>query len=283
MIFLLVSYASSESWVVFVLGENHFRKYFFGNAGVWLVRKIKFSGNWFPLTQKKRLWLRKWISVPIFTSNEFRRERERERERERASERGRNITSPRRLHAPSSSRRRSQAPAPSIAIWDRELAFAPIAIGAVLREIAIDASRDRAVDRHRRFARSRSMARSSYWSLRSTAPSNPVERWASIWVLCLFFWFCLLPCSIFQTRKYFSENFLKYNQTHKNIFLSGKWNIFQKCFYANQTQPWTHDPTFHSIIKKEEDSFWSRVHWHVSFQNINTTNVCQQPVLWIPS
>ena len=33
-----------------------------------------------------------------------------------------------------------------IAIRDRELAFAPIAIGAVLREITIDTSRDRAVD-----------------------------------------------------------------------------------------------------------------------------------------
>ena len=53
-------------------------------------------------------------------------------------------------------------------------------------------------DRDRRFARSRSTARSSDWSSRSTAPSNPVERWASIWVLCLFFWFCLFPCSIFQ-------------------------------------------------------------------------------------
>ena len=93
MIFLLVSYASSESWAVFVLGENHFRKCFFGNAGVWLVWKIEFSGNWFPLTQKKRLWLRKWISVPIFTSNEFRRERERESE----SARGRQRPS-RRLH-----------------------------------------------------------------------------------------------------------------------------------------------------------------------------------------
>ena len=45
-----------------------------------------------------------------------------------------------------------------------------------------------------------------------------------------------------NTRKYFSKHFLKYNQTHENIFLSGnsiygKWNIFQKCFYTNQTEP----------------------------------------------
>ena len=32
-------------WGVFILGENHFRKCFSGNGGVWLVRKIEFSGN----------------------------------------------------------------------------------------------------------------------------------------------------------------------------------------------------------------------------------------------
>ena len=69
-----------------------------------------------------------------------------ERERESESARGRSITSPRRSHAPSSSQRRSQAPAPSIAIRDRELTFAPIAIGAVLHKIAIDTSWDCAVD-----------------------------------------------------------------------------------------------------------------------------------------
>ena len=41
---------------------------------------------------------------------------------------------------------------PSIAIRDRELAFAPITIGALLREIAINASRDHAVDRGLAFA-----------------------------------------------------------------------------------------------------------------------------------
>ena len=46
--------------------------------------------------KKKRLWLRKWISVPIFTSNEFQRERERERESESA--RGRQRPSRRRSH-----------------------------------------------------------------------------------------------------------------------------------------------------------------------------------------
>ena len=90
-------------------------KIIYGNAGVWLVQKIEFSGNWFPLTEKKRLWLRKWISVPIFTSNEFRREREREHEREKHAR-----TSPHRSHAPSSNPLRSQAPAPSIVISRRQ-------------------------------------------------------------------------------------------------------------------------------------------------------------------
>ena len=72
---------------MFVLGENHFRKCFFGNAGVWLVRKIEFSENQFQLTKKNTLWPWKWISVPIFTSNEFRTERERERESKRKKRR----------------------------------------------------------------------------------------------------------------------------------------------------------------------------------------------------
>ena len=147
------------------------------------------------------------------------RERERERECKRETE-----TQSTPFARPSSSRRRShvQAPVgavrkhqPSIAIRDRELAFALIAIGAVLREITIDASQDRAVDHNLAFApiaidasrdhavdhdlafapiaidasrdrvvdrdlakwrgASRSTARSSDWSSRSTASSNPVD------------------------------------------------------------------------------------------------------------
>ena len=40
-----------------------------------------------------------------------------------------------------------------------------------------------------------------------------------------FFWVCLdlsFPCSSLNTRKYFSEIFLKCNQIHENIFLFGK-------------------------------------------------------------
>ena len=67
---------------MFVLGENHFQKCFSVNAGVWLVQKIEFSGNQFHLTVKNTLWPRKFISIPIFTSNGFQTDRERERERE---------------------------------------------------------------------------------------------------------------------------------------------------------------------------------------------------------
>ena len=223
-IFIFYSMYCTNIWdinrvfkAVFVLGENHFRKCFSGNEGIWLVRKI-FSRNWFPLTQKKRLWLRKWISVPIFTSNEIWRERERERERERKREKH-NQSAP--FARPSSSRRRSQAPMPSIAIRDREHAFAPIVIGAVLRKIAPSIAISPS-------CRSRSTARSSNWSSRSTTPSNPVERRASIWMLCLFFWFCLFPCSIFQTPKNIFQKIFWNTIKHIKIFFFSEYNISEK-------------------------------------------------------
>ena len=62
-----------------------------------MVLKIEFSGNHFHLTVKKQLWPRKFISVPIFTSNDFRSwdaqreltdaQRENEREKEGSRER----------------------------------------------------------------------------------------------------------------------------------------------------------------------------------------------------
>ena len=57
------------------------------------------------------------------------------------------------------------------------------------------------------------------------------------WVVaCVFLDLCF-PSSFPNTRKYFSENFLKCNQTHGNIFLFRKICIFRKTFYSNQTQP----------------------------------------------
>ena len=117
-----------------------------GDTGVWLVRKIEFSGNWFPLTQKRRLWLRKWISVPIFTSNEFRRERERERERARAQE-GEARTHQHRSHAPVRAVCTHRAPVCAVRKHQRCQSRSKIVIsrsGAVLRELRSD---DRAVDR----------------------------------------------------------------------------------------------------------------------------------------
>ena len=109
---------------VFVLGENHFHKCFSGNVSVWLVRKIEFFGIWFPLTEKKRLWLRKWISVPIFTSNEFQRERERERKRKASSNPVRRSPANPKLQSALIART-SRSPVRTV---DRDLAFAPIAI-----------------------------------------------------------------------------------------------------------------------------------------------------------
>ena len=94
---------------------------------------------------------------------------------------------------------------------------------APLREIAIGAK-----------ARSRStalvLANGADQSLRSTAPSNPssVERPSGFFSCFSGFVFSLQHFP--NTRKYFSGNFLKYNQTHKNIFLSGKQH-FRKMEY----------------------------------------------------
>ena len=72
--------------VVFVLGENHFRKCFFGNEAVWLVRKILFSGNWNSLTEKKKpltteIILHFYFPFKVFPENERERESARARSR----------------------------------------------------------------------------------------------------------------------------------------------------------------------------------------------------------
>ena len=109
-------------WAMFVLDENHFRKCFFRNEAVWLVRKVLFSGNWNPLTEKKSLWPWKSFYTSIFLSKYFRKMRERERARAIT------ISSP---HRSRSRRQTFQSPL-----------------------IAISPSRDRAVDRDLAFARS---------------------------------------------------------------------------------------------------------------------------------
>ena len=229
---------------MFVLGENHFRKCFSGNVGVWLVWKIEFFGNWFPLTEKKRLWLRKSFYTFIFTSKYFRREREREREEiaqigEREEEETSQSTDRTVDRDPRSRSREALR-------WSRSC------------ETLIDASRDR--DRRERcFSRShrRSRDRAMFFWVLSVEPSRAsiaisplveLASWASIvddfffWVLSVFFWVCLFLL-LFQTlENIFREIF--WNATkHMKTFsfpknsISGKWNIFRKCFYTNQTQP----------------------------------------------
>ena len=71
-------------WVKIIFGNaflENFRK-----CGCLVGLENRIFRKLISVDPKKRLWLRKWISVPIFTSNEFPRERERERERARARE-----------------------------------------------------------------------------------------------------------------------------------------------------------------------------------------------------
>ena len=104
---------------VFVLGENYFWKCFSGNEVVWLVRKILFSRNWNPLTQKKSLWPRKCFYTSILPSKDFRKMRERERERARARAQGEDPVRDRELQLQS------------------EIAIAPISARSREGEIAI--------------------------------------------------------------------------------------------------------------------------------------------------
>ena len=180
------------SKAVFVLGENHFRKCFSGNEAVWLVRKILFSGNWNPLTQKKSLWPRKCFYTSIFSSKHFRKMRERERERERARAQEEKIQSE---IASSSSSPRSRSTARSregeIAIFARSRR----------RDIAVD--RDLA-----KKVRSRSRRRSR---------SRHGRRTGNIFVVDDFFFLgcglCFLICV-----------FLLLFQTPENIFRKIFWN-----------------------------------------------------------
>ena len=186
---------------VFVLGENHFRKCFSRNEAVWLVRKILFSGNWNPLTQKNSLWPRKCFYTSIFPSKHFRKMRERERERARAREE--------KIQA------RSRAPAP---VRDRELQSE-----LQLQSEARSWSRE-----EREIAIAPSIAMS--------------DRDHGAVVVDDFMYFlgcglCFLICVfllLFQTpntRKYFSENFLKCNQTHGNIFLFQKLAFLENMYF----------------------------------------------------
>ena len=125
-------------------------------------------------------------------------ERERERERERASTRLLMIelqSSPTITGEPRAPVRADLVSSSLTIAISRSTT--PIAIGVVLCEIVIDASRDRVVDRDllafarsRRRSRSRlrEIARSSDWSSRSIAPSNLVECRSLMIFFLGFFW-----------------------------------------------------------------------------------------------
>ena len=176
-------------------------------------------------------------------------------ERERESEKEKPVC---RLHAPSSSRCRSQAPAPSIAIRDRELAFAPIArstLHEIVPSIAISPSR-RSRSTLREIAPSIAISRSGA-VLREIAIDGAVvglelakhravepSRALSVKMGAVFVFLVLsFPCSIFQTPENIFRKFFWNTTKHIKTFsflensISEKWNIFRKCFYANQTQP----------------------------------------------
>ena len=134
-------------------------------------------------------------------------------------------------------------PFASTSAVDRELAFVPIAISAVLREIAIDASQDRAIDRDLAFA---PLAIDDEVIGLELAKHSAVEpsRALSVKMGAVFVFLVLsFPCSIFQTPENIFRNFFWNTTKHIKTFsflensISGKWNIFRKSFYANQTQP----------------------------------------------
>ena len=189
---------------MFVLGENHFRKCFFGNEDVWLVRKILFSGNWNPLTQKKCLWPRKSVYTSIFLSKHFRKMRERERERERACAREEKRRTARSRHWSQSRRRK-------IAI-DGERGRS---------EIAIDASQDRAIDR----------------DLGSRSPVVVDDFFSRLWLV--FFKICVFLL-LFQTPEIFSGKFFEMQPNTEKYFpfpeisISRKYVFSEKCFTATK-------------------------------------------------
>ena len=222
---------------MFVLGENHFRKCFSGNGDVWLVRKIEFSENWFPLTQKKWLWLQKSFYTFIFTSKYFRKKRERESERAIVDDRA-PIQSDDCWRTPSSSPRRSrelQSDDRDLRSW---LTVRKIAPSITISQHQSRASRLReiAISRRRSWSRLCEIAPSiaidgavvglELAKYRAIEPSRAsiVDDFFSGFFLSFVRVFLGLsfPSSFPNTRKYFSEIFLKCNQTHENIFFSGK-------------------------------------------------------------
>ena len=143
------------------------------------------------------------------------KERERERERESACARGEDQSAP--ISSP------------------REDKTSPTT--------AIDASRDRAVDRDLAFARSRwieiaidgAISRSRHRKIATLIAISPSQDRASEIAISdrdRVFWICVFLSSFPNTRKYFPENFLKCNQTHRNIFLFRKLTFPKNMYFS---------------------------------------------------
>ena len=211
---------------VFVLGENHFRKYFSRNAGVWLVRKIEFSGNWFPLTEKKGFDYENefpfLFSLQMISGTETRKESSQMRKGSSQMRKGRTRERERTISRTRKGRKIMSSIVISPLRW----------------------SRSREAPRRSRLRLRRAISPLVEPSRLSLFPLLSI--WSDLmifffWVLSVFFWVLALPSSFPNTRKYFSKFFLKCNQTHENIFLSGnaftrtkhslKWNSNQ-CLWS---------------------------------------------------
>ena len=155
---------------------------------------------------------RKWIYTLIFTSIHFWKKGERERERERESPDRR---------APIDERRDR----PTRALVDRRAVWS--SNERARRSSLLVDRRDR--DRPRRRSSSGAIAISTI-AVRSRRPS--------FWVclVCLFFLLLQTPENIFQKIFWNVTKHMKIFSFPENS-ISEKWNIFRKCFYANQTQP----------------------------------------------
>ena len=244
---------------MFVLGENHFRKYFSRNWGVWLVRKIEFSGNWFPLTEKKWLWLQKSFYTFIFTSKYFWKKRERESERARGR---RPSSSPVRrspVNLELQSALISWAP-----VWRprSEIAISWRWLRSHFREIAPSIAIDGAVDglelaKHRIVELNRALIDDDFFSGFCPCFSGFVFSFFFSKHQKIFFgkFFEMQP----NTWKHFP--FRKIAFSENGIFQ--KWNIFQKCFYTNQTQP-----------KTQSDIIAIKCHFHAIFNENFNCLVC---------
>ena len=219
----------------FVLGENDFRKSFspkprrLAATINFIFRKIasywpKFS----PLT-------RKWFFTLIFTSIHFRRERERERE-ERAQIRER------------VREERAQ-------IGEHQSSIAPL-IGRSHRAEERRDRQDREVRSSGRSQRSSIDEQCAFdkRARRSTIAPLVARRTAHrsllihflllgfgffclIWcIFCKNIWMNQTPELIFRKTSFVTSKHMKTFSFSENS-ISGKWNIFRKCFCANQTQP----------------------------------------------